>query len=99
MTAAFDPVVHPEPRLRICSFLLPAEDVTFGAVRDALGYSDSMLSKHLRTLADAGYVVLTKESDVPRPRTWVSLSTEGRSAFLGHLAALRELAGDGQPSA
>lgn len=96
MTAPqFDPVIHPEPRLRICAFLLPVEEVAFGAIRDGLGYSDSMLSKHLRTLAESGYVVTTRESDVPRPRTWVALTSEGRTAAHGHLAALRELAAAG----
>lgn len=95
----FDPVIHPEPRLRICAFLLPAEQVSFGTIRDELGYSDSMLSKQLRTLVEAGYVATTKEGDVPRPRTWVSLTAEGRDATHGHLAALRELATEVQPSA
>lgn len=85
-------MIHPEQRLRICAFLLPAEQVVFGAIRDALGHSDSALSKHLRTLVEAGYVVTTKEADVPRPRTWVSLTTAGRDATRNHLAALQALA-------
>lgn len=99
MTASgFDSVIHPEPRLRICAFLLPTEQVGFGELRDALGHSDSQLSKHLRTLADAGYVVTTKEGDVPRPRTWVSLTSAGRAATEQHLAVLRDLAAQVQPS-
>lgn len=99
MTSAnFDPVIHPEARLRICAFLLPTEQVGFGSMRDALCYSDSQLSKHLRTLAEAGYVATTKESDVPRPRTWVSLTQAGRTATEGHLAVLRDIAATVQPS-
>lgn len=98
-TPAFDPVIHPEQRLRICAFLLPAEQVAFGTIRDSLSYRDSMLSKHLKTLVEAGYVDTTKEGDVPRPRTWVSLTAAGRAATRGHLAALQELAAaDGQAS-
>lgn len=96
---AFDPVIHPEPRLRICAFLLPTEQVAFGSLRDELGYSDSQLSKHLKTLVEAGYVTTTKEGDVPRPRTWVSLTDAGRVATQGHLAVLRDLAATVQPSA
>ena len=92
MTAKFDSLIHPEQRLRICAFLLPAEQVVFGTIRDELGCSDSVLSKHLKTLAEAGYVETMKEADVPRPRTWVSLTAPGREATRGHLAALQELA-------
>lgn len=94
----FDLVIHPEPRLRICAFLLGAEQVGFSTIRDELGYSDSMLSKQLRTLAEAGYVRTNKEREVPRPRTWVSLTAAGREATRGHLAALQELAASAQAS-
>lgn len=95
----FDSVIHPEQRLRICAFLLPAEQVVFGAIRDALGHSDSALSKHLRTLAEAGYIATTKEGAVPRPRTWVALTTAGRNATRAHLAALQALATADGPGA
>jgi predicted ArsR family transcriptional regulator len=49
-------------------------------------------SKHLRTLAEAGYVRLTKRGFSGRPRTWAALTGSGREAFAGHVAELRRLA-------
>lgn len=97
-TPKFDSVIHPEQRLRICAFLLPVAQVGFGVIRDSLAFSDSMLSKHLKTLAEAGYVSMAKEDNVPRPQTWVSLTPEGRMATDGHLAALADLAAADGPT-
>lgn len=93
----FDPLIHPEQRLRICAYLLSLDEVVFGRIREHLGCSDSVLSKHLKTLSDAGYVQTKKEPDVPRPRTWVSLTSSGRSSTRGHLAALQDLASEEGP--
>lgn len=88
----FDPVIHPEPRLQICAFLLPSEEMAFSVLRTRLDISESSLSRQLKTLVDAGYVTSTKERGVPRPRTWVALTPRGRAAVHGHLAALNEIA-------
>lgn len=65
----------------------------FGAVRDDLGVADSVLSKQLKVLVDAGYVsATTARGDSGRPRKWLSLTRAGRKAFAGHMAALREMA-------
>lgn len=91
-TVQFDAVVHPEQRMRICAFLLPNEEVTFSVIRDALGLSESALSRHIKILVEAQYAVVTKEQGVPRPRAWVALTPAGRRAVRGHLAALRQIA-------
>jgi predicted ArsR family transcriptional regulator len=59
----------------------------------ALALADSVRSKHLKALEDAGYVKLDKRRPtVGRPRTWVALTEGGRSAFAGHLAELQRRA-------
>jgi DNA-binding MarR family transcriptional regulator len=87
----FDEIIHAPLRLRITSMLsvAPAE---FAAVRDQLGVSDSVLSKHVRTLEEAGYVVVTKATTAGRVRTRLALSLAGMQAFNGHVAELKRLA-------
>ena len=91
-TPAFDEIIHSPNRLRICVLLSTVDSMEFAALRDDLGVADSVLSKHLATLSDAGYVTLTRPTGLGgRPRTWARLTTTGHHALHGHLAALREL--------
>ncbi|HIX00089.1 MAG TPA: transcriptional regulator [Candidatus Nesterenkonia stercoripullorum] len=88
-----DPLIHEIARLRICATLAATTAVEAQTLKAAAGISDSSLSKHLRRLADAGYISLSRgKSHGPgRPRTWVSLSERGRTAYTQHLAALQRL--------
>ena len=61
--------------------------------RDPVGVSDSVLSKHLKQLEEAGYVKLSKAASEGRQRTWLSLTANGRKAFSAHVAELTRLAG------
>lgn len=91
--AQFDEVIHAPHRLRICALLAPVESMEFGTVRDELGVADSVLSKQLKVLTDAGYASTSKAAGATgRARTWLSLTRDGRRAFSAHLGALRELA-------
>ena len=72
--------------------LRPVNSLEFATVRDALQVSDSVLSKHVKTLHDAGYVTVTKTPANARMRTWLALTSAGRHAFDGHLAELRRIA-------
>ena len=92
MSAAprFDEVIHAPLRLRACALLAAADSLEFGVVRDHLGVADSVASKHLKVLSEAGYVELDRPAGQKgRARTWVRLTKDGRRAFDGHLAALR----------
>lgn len=90
--ARFDDLIHVPTRLRITAALAAATDMEFSALEDALGISTSLLSKQLRLLADAGYVSLEKRPQpFGRPRTWIRLTPTGRTAYLGHVQALRQL--------
>lgn len=89
---AYDRLIHPEQRLRICSALRPLEEASFRALREDLEMTESTLSKHVRILSEAGYLDIVKERNVPRPRTWISLTTVGRNALEEHLAWLRVIA-------
>lgn len=89
--AQFDELVHAPNRLQICAMLATADVVEFGTVRDGLGVADSVLSKHVRALSDAGYVAVHKAPWLSHIRTSLSLTEHGRRAFEGHLAALRAI--------
>lgn len=94
-TPALDLVLLEPKRLQICGALGALDEMEFGTLRDLLGVADSVMSKHLKTLDEAGYVSTTKQkADTGRPRTWIRLTPKGRSAFLGHVAELRRLAQD-----
>lgn len=88
----FDPVIHAPGRLQICAILSGIDDAEFAMIRDRIGVSDSVLSKHLKQLEEAGYVALTKAPFDGRQRTWLSLTPAGRKAFAAHVAELQRLA-------
>lgn len=92
MTYALDMVLHAPTRLQIAAVLGRVTDMEFAVLRDVVGVSDSVLSKHLAALTEAGYVALRKAAHDGRQRTWASLSAAGRKAFAAHLAALQDLA-------
>ena len=79
-------------RFSIVSLLAPARWTEFGFVRDALGMSDSALSKQVTTLGRLGYVDVDKGYVGKRPRTWLWLNDQGRAALRGHVAALEQIA-------
>lgn len=89
----FDDVVHAPVRLKVCAMLGTVDSIEFAAVRDGLAISDSVLSKHVRVLEEAGYVRVRKATVSSRQRTWLALTTEGRKALDGHVAELRRLLG------
>lgn len=90
--AGFDDTVHQRHRLVILAFLSGVERVEFTALRDELGLTDGNLNRHLAQLHDAGYVRSVKSrSPGRRPRTWVSMTDEGRVALEAHVAALRRV--------
>jgi predicted ArsR family transcriptional regulator len=89
----FDPVIHEPTRLQMCGILVAVAEAEFATLRDTLQVADSVTSKHLKALEQAGYVRLTKRRPaVGRPRTWAKLTRQGRAAFEGHVAELQRLA-------
>ncbi|RIV85756.1 transcriptional regulator [Aurantiacibacter zhengii] len=99
MTAAIDPVLHPPARLQIAAALARVDDIEFATLREILDVSDSVLSKHLAAMADAGYVQLRKAKSEGRQRTWAAFTKAGAKAFKAHMAALQELAAAAQQAA
>lgn len=80
-------------RLSVVAALAAVDRAEFGAVRDSVEITDSMLSKQVALLEAAGYVAVEKGRVGRRPRTWLSLTRGGREAFTRHTDALRAIAG------
>ncbi|MET9909324.1 transcriptional regulator [Streptomyces sp. NPDC006476] len=87
-TPRFDELIHPSTRLSIVSLLAAVDWADFGYIRGQLGLSDSALSKQLSTLEQAGYVTVDRSI---RRRVRARLTTDGRAAFQGHVAALQAI--------
>jgi DNA-binding MarR family transcriptional regulator len=88
---AIDPLIHPPARLQLMTMLTAVSEVEFVTLRDALGVSDSVLSKHVSALAAERYVSSRKGVVDGRRTTWVSLTKPGNRALRDHVAALRAL--------
>ena len=91
---AFDELLNSPTRLSILAALARLDDVEFSVLRDSLEVSDSVMSKQATALEVAGYVRIRKGHVGKRPRTWLSMTPEGRAAFLRHVAALHAVLGE-----
>jgi len=89
--SSLDPLIHPPARLQLMTSLTAVSEAEFVTLRDALGVSDSVLSKHVSVLAAADYVRSHKGVVDGRRTTWVSLTKTGNRALRAHVAALRSL--------
>lgn len=96
--AAFDDLIHAPLRLQICAMLASVQSLPFADIRDSLEISDSVLSKHLSALAEAGYVQVSRVRANSRSRRQVTLTKLGRVALHGHLAALQAIASIAEPA-
>jgi DNA-binding MarR family transcriptional regulator len=86
-----DLFIHAPHRLRLCSILAAVDEADFVTLRDALGVADSVLSKHVATLSDAGYASVRKSTAGGKRSTWISPTSNGRKALKRHIAILQEV--------
>ncbi|MHC4112354.1 MAG: winged helix-turn-helix domain-containing protein [Planctomycetota bacterium] len=92
--ADFDNIIHQPVRLQIMSSLValdPGEQVDFVYLRKILNLTDGNLGAHLSKLEQAGYVKIDKTFVARKPQTFISATGQGRDAFAGHVAALKEI--------
>lgn len=89
-----DEIVHQSMRLRIMATLRalsPGELMEFTRLKEILQATDGNLGAHLATLEGAGYLKVEKDFAGKKPRTRLSLTRAGRSAFERHVAYLKEI--------
>lgn len=90
-TSGLSDAVHQRARLGVLTVLAETGRADFPYLRDMLGLTDGNLGRHLEVLEGLGLVELTKGHQGRRPRTWVAITREGRSALATEMAALRAL--------
>tara|TARA_Y100000034_G_C6749997_1_gene333296 strand:- start:470 stop:763 length:294 start_codon:yes stop_codon:yes gene_type:complete len=94
-TDNFDSLIHAPNRLMICAALASLKEIEFSLLKEQLGVSDSVLSKHIKALADADYLELKKVTSGGRQRTWLSLTSQGLKAYKNHVKALQDIVNAG----
>ena len=85
--------IHQSTRLQLMTMLvsLPETDwLAYGFIQKTLGLTGGNLTTHLRKLEVAGYLVITKEFQNSKPRTWVQATATGRNAFADYLSNLQK---------
>lgn len=87
----FEPLLQAPARLQVMAVLGQVHDAEFARLRDITRCSDSVLSKHLASLADAGLITLRKAAVDGRQRTWAKMTATGRKRFDDHVAALKRI--------
>jgi DNA-binding MarR family transcriptional regulator len=90
-TSGLDETVHQRHRLGILTITAEARRAEFGYLREALDLTPGNLSRHLTVLEEAGLVDVEKGYEGRRPRTWVRITRQGRSALSAELDALAAL--------
>ena len=88
-----DELLQNPVRFSIVAALDRAATLSFKEVRDAVEITDSALSKQVALLEGAGYLSVGKSFAGKMPRTSLTLTKQGRTAWKAHLATLREIAG------
>ncbi len=90
-TNGLNETVHQRHRLGILTITAEAKRAEFGYLREALDLTPGNLSRHLTVLEDAGLVEVEKGYEGRRPRTWVRITRQGRSALAAELDTLAKL--------
>ena len=96
--ADLNELIHQSVRLRIMSALAALESdaqVDFTYLKKLLDLTDGNLGTHLLKLEEAGYLTQEKAFVERKPRTYIRITESGRNAFGQHVAALKEILGDG----
>lgn len=71
--------------------LAEAKRADFTYLKKVLELTDGNLGRHLQVLDKAGYIELNKVFEHGKPRTWVTLTRQGRSALAAELETMERL--------
>ena len=89
---ALNKIFHEPSRLAIISTLIASDKgLTFNELKQECQLTDGNLSRHLKTLEEAGIIRIQKQFVGRKPRTRVVLTARGRDSFIEYLQALEEV--------
>ena len=97
MTGVADDIIHQPLRLKIMAALNslpPRESLEFTKLKSIVVATDGNLGAHIATLERVKYIAVEKDFVSKKPRTRVSITRQGRKAFVQHVAYLREILAD-----
>ncbi len=83
--------IHEKGRMAIMSALAANPEMSFKELKESLGMTDGNVSVHIRTLQQAGYVIVSKTFVNNRPHTTYRMTSEGLKAFNEYIDLLEEI--------
>ncbi len=86
-------IIHEPARLLIMAHLYVVESADFTYMRVQTNLTWGNLSSHVSKLEEAGYVLIQKDFIKKKPRTMISLTTEGRKAFEEYQQIMKQFLG------
>ena len=86
-----DDVIHGRLRLGVMAYLSGAGHAEFNELKAKLQASDGNISVQLRKLEEAGYVEIEKTYAGRKPLTRLTITDQGRAAFVTYLDAIEKL--------
>jgi DNA-binding MarR family transcriptional regulator len=86
-----DRVIHEPARYNIMALLYVVERAEFLFVQNQANLTPGNLSTHVSKLESAGYLSIDKEFVGKKPRTFLSLTDQGRDAFEDYREKMKEL--------
>ena len=89
--AEIDRVIHEPARLLLVAILSVVESADFLFLMSQSQLTRGNLSSHLSKLEAAGYVEIKKEFVEKIPRTLLSLTEDGRKAFLEYRQKMQQV--------
>lgn len=95
-TPGADPVLRGRLRLGAVAWLASRGATAFADLADGLETANAVLSVQLRQLEEAGYVHLDRGFVGRKPRTTVTLTRAGRTAYERYLDRLLRLVSEGR---
>lgn len=90
---AIDDVIHGRVRMAVMAYLSGMGTAAFTDLKRQTGVTDGNLSANLRKLEDAGHIAIDKSFVDRRPMTCVTLTPQGREAWIAYLVNLEQMLG------
>ena len=78
-------------RLGIMSILSVNSHASFNHLKEVLEVTDGNLASHLKSLENAGYILVNKSFKNRKPNTSYEITPAGTEAFECHLKALEDI--------
>jgi len=85
-----DPLIHSQLRLAIISMLVASEKVEFSHIKEETKAAAGNISIQIKKLQNAGYIKVKKTFKNNYPKTMLSITDKGMTAFEAYVNELRK---------